>query len=345
MNRLDTRDEKILCATIQSYIASNRPVGSRTVTKNCSFNLSPATIRNIMANLEALGYLSQPHTSAGRIPTEKGYRTYVNKILRKKKMHINKILQQMLNKLHLIEKDINKLILETSKTLSAMSNYLGVATPPRADEIILKRIEFVKYEKRKVFGFLISEEGILKNKIIKLEQDSFTQKQLNKIAAYLNNELSGFTLSEIKNKIIAQLAEQKTACRELITDALMLFENVTAWETENMLYLGEFSGTCNLLDFADIRQIKELYRAIEYKHLMVKLLEKMSYSEGVKVLIGSENFIPELRELSMVGSTYYDGCRALGTIGVIGPTRMNYEVIIPVVEMTAKTLTQILSER
>jgi len=346
MSTLDKRGESILWAIIESYIASHGPVGSRTVTRKYSLNLSPATIRNTMADLEELGYIMQPYTSAGRIPTERGYRLYVDSILKKNTLRTNKkLLQQLYSRLCTIEKDINKLIKATSKTLSVFSHYLGVATPPKAEEITLKRIEFIRHGRNNLLGILISEEGIVKNKILHSEKDFFTQRQLDKITNYLNSELTGLTIREIKTKILSQISKEKTACNNLIMNALMLCKKVIAWETGNIFFMGEISGTCNLPDFATMKQIKDLFKAIEDKHLMVTLLDKMSLSEGVQVFIGSENIVTELKELTMVGSTYNDGHRTLGTIGIIGPTRMNYEIVIPIVDLTAKTLTQILSER
>ncbi len=344
MSALDERSKKILWAIIESYIAIKGPVGSRTVTKKYSLGLSPATIRNTMADLEESGYITQPYTSAGRIPTERGYRIYVNTLLKKDTLNKNKkFLGHLYKRLRFIEKDITKLIKEASRTLSSFSHYLGIATPPRVEEITLKRIDFIKYERSKIFSVLISEEGIVKNRILILEDESLTQKTLDKIAEYLNNELSGLTLKTIKTKILSQISEEKRICNKLILSALKLFKKVIAWETENVLYMGEISGTCNLPDFANLKQIKELFRAIEEKHLMVKMLDKMADSDGVQVFIGSENAFSEMKELSMVASTYNDGNRPLGTIGIIGPTRMNYERVIPIVDQTAKTLTQILS--
>ena len=344
MQEMDERSKKILWAIIESYIATSGPVGSRTVTRKYSFGLSPATIRNTMADLEELGYVTQPHTSAGRIPTERGYRFYVNTILKECALSINKaLLQHLSNRLRIIEEDISKLIKEASRTLSIFSHYLGVATPPRAEETILRQIEFIKYGENKVLGVLISAEGIVKNKVIALEK-KLTQRQLDKITKYLNKELAGQTLKEIKTKILSQLSREKTVCDKLIANALMLCRDVISWETENIFYMGEISGTCNLPDFATMKQIKELFKAIEYKHFMVKLLDKMIDSEGVRVFIGSENILSEMKELSMVASTYNDGRRTLGTVGVIGPTRMNYEKVIPIVDLTARTLTQILSK-
>ncbi|HDH00331.1 MAG TPA: hypothetical protein ENG80_00785 [Nitrospirae bacterium] len=239
---------------------------------------------------------------------------------------------------------MSNLLKETSKTLSAFSHYLGIATSPKAEEITLKSIKFLKYDKHRVFSVLISEEGIVKDKIIFLKE-SFSQKLLDKAANFLNSELAGLTLREAKLKILALISEEELTCNNLIHNALALCRQAIALETEDMLYAGEISGASNLPDFANMKQIKELFKAIEEKHLMVTLLDKMIDSEGVQVFIGSENSYSEMNELTMVGSTYNDGSRVLGTLGIIGPTRMNYEKIIPIVDLTAKTLTRILSKK
>ena len=344
MNELDTRSKKILWAIIESYIAFNGPVGSSTVMKRYPLGLSSATIRNTMADLEELGYVIQPHTSAGRIPTERGYRLYVNSLLKKRALSINNSLMQRFAKLRHIEKDLSRLIIEASKTLSIFSRYLGIATSPKAEEIILKRIEFIRHGENEVLGVLISEEGIIKNRIISLEK-ILTQQQLDKITRYLNNELTGLSLREVKDKILAEISQEKVICNNLIANALSLCKKVIVWESENMFYTGEISGASNLPDFATMEQIKELFKAIEDKHLMLKLLDKLTKSSGIQVFIGSENHISEMKELSIVASTYNDGHSVLGTIGIIGPTRMNYSKVIPIVGLTAKTLTQILSEK
>lgn len=349
MNELDERSKKILWAIIQSYISCEGPVGSRTVMKRYPIGLSSSTIRNTMADLEGLGYVAQPHTSAGRIPTEKGYRVYVNFLLEERTssiVNINKqLLQHLFNKLRDIEKDINKLIKETSRTLSIYSKYLGVATHPKPEGMVLRQIEFIKHRNNKILSILISEDGVVKNKVITLEDKTFTHQQLDTISRYLNSELKGLTLGEIKAKIVSQISREKIICDKLIANALALCKKAIELETENMFYSGEISGTWNLPDFASMKQIKDIFKAIEEKHFIVKLLDKLSSSEGVQVFIGSENILSEMRELSVVASVYNDGHRALGTIGIIGPTRMDYEKVIPLVALTAKTLTQIFSGR
>ncbi len=346
MSDLDERSKKILWVIVQSYIVFNGPIGSNTVSKMFPFRLSPATIRNTMANLEELGYLIQPHISAGRIPTDRGYRLYVNTLLGERcTSSFNKeFLQKLSDRLHSIKKDIDRLIEEASRTLSVFSHYLGVATPPRSEEITFKRIEFIKYKKNRALCILISEEGIVKNKAIDLEE-MLSQTQLDNIAEYLNHEFTGLTLKDIKTKIISQMSMKKRVCDKLIADALRMCKNVITWESENLLYMSGISGTIYLPDFATIKQIKEIFRAIEDKHFMVKLLDKISGSDGVQVFIGSENRLSEMNELSLVVSTYNRYQRAIGTVGIIGPRRMDYEKVIPIVDHTAKTLTQILSEK
>jgi heat-inducible transcriptional repressor len=345
MSELDERSKTILLSIIQSYIDYNGPVGSRAVMKKYSLGLSSSTIRNTMADLEELGYVTQPHTSAGRIPTERGYRFYVNTLLKEHAYSLNtKALHQLVNRLLVIEKDMNNLIKEVSKTLSSFSRYLGVVTAPKEEEISLEHIEFIKHKNDKILCVLISEQGIIKNKIIVLEKKTFTQKQLEKITLYLNSELKGLTLRDIRTKILSQMSQEKVRCDKLINNALFLCKKVLEWESNNLFYMGEISGTCNVANFATMKQIKELFKAIEEKRLMVKLLDKITDSEGIQVLIGSENTLSEMKELSFVASTYNDGRHTLGKIGIIGPTRMNYSEVIPIVSHTAKILTQILCE-
>lgn len=342
MNKLDERSKEILWATIKSYIDIKSPVGSRMVTKRFSFSLSPATIRNTMADLNDLGYLTQPHTSAGRVPTDKGYRLYVDALLKDHLSPDNTFLQHLYNRLHSIEKDVNKLVEETSRTLSIFSHYLGVAVPPQADGITLKRIEFIKHKDNKVVCILISEEGIVKNKIITLDE-ILTTRDIDRITKYLNRELIGLTLKEIRAKIISQMSVEKRVCNRLITNALKMCRKALTWTAE-YIYTGGISGTYNLPDFATISQIKKIFKAIEDKHLIARLLDKIADSDGVQVFIGSENVLSEMKDFSIVVSTYNDRRHiTCGTIGIIGPTGMDYEQVIPMVEHTARTLSEILS--
>lgn len=346
MSKLDERSTKILWAIIQSHIDLNIPVGSLMITRRFSFGLSSATIRNIMATLEKLGYITQPHTSAGRVPTEKGYRFYVNSLLKEYTGNAESTLSHELSeRFRALERENQILIKEAAKTLSSFSHYLAIAIPPKLDDIVLNRIKFIKYENRKVLTILISEERVVKNKIIELDR-AHTQKQLDAAADYINRQFSGMTIKKVKEHIAFQLYKEKIVCNELITNLLFLCNNMVASETGHFAY-SELSGTSNLPDFATMTQIKGILKAIEDKNFMLKLLNHISESRGPQVFVGMGNILPVMNELSMVVSTYVNQkyfSGASGAIGIIGPTRMNYKKVIPFVDYTAKALTQILSE-
>ncbi len=343
MNKLDERRKKILRATIQSYIDLNVPIGSMLITRRFSFGLSSATIRNSMATLEKLGYIIQPHTSAGRVPTEKGYRFYVNSLLEKYSCSNDSALSNELSrKFRIIKKDNLLLVREAARTLSSFSHYLAIATPPKIDDIVFQRIKFIKYEERSVLTILISEDQVVKNRIIKLDR-THTQKHLDSAADYINNSFSGMTIKKVKEKIAYQLYKEKLVRDELITNLLFLCKDIVAQDTDNQSS-GELSGTSNLPDFVTMKQIKGILKAIEDKKFMMKLLARISESKGPQVVIGMGEILPVMKELSMVVSTYNDKKYFSGAIGIIGPTRMNYKKVIPVVDDTAKALTQILSE-
>jgi heat-inducible transcriptional repressor len=343
MTKLDERRKDILWAIIQSYIDLNIPIGSKLITQRFPIGLSPATIRNTMSKLEEMGYIKQPHTSAGRVPTEKGYRFYINTLMEEQIISLNTALsRELFNRLRIIKKESNTLIREAARTLSSFSHYLALATPPRIDDILLKRIKFIKYERKKVLTVLISEEGVVKNRIIELDK-IHAQKQLDRAAHYLNSRFSGLPIKKVREQIAYQLYKEKTVCDQLIANLLYLCKDIVPSENDD-LSLNSLAGTSNLPDFATMKQIKAILKAIEDKRFMLKLLNQASDSKGTRVFVGMENFLPAMKELSMVISTYDDKKLASGAIGIIGPTRMNYKKLIPIVDHTAKALTQILSE-
>ncbi|RJQ14689.1 MAG: heat-inducible transcription repressor HrcA [Nitrospiraceae bacterium] len=343
MEHLDERRKKILCSIIQSHIELNVPIGSFFITQNFSIGVSPATIRNTMANLEDLGYIMQPHTSAGRVPTEKGYRFYVDTLLEEQALSVNISLPlELSDKLQVPGKDNGKIVKAAAQTLSLYSHYLAIAIPPKTEDITLRRIKFVRYEGKKVLVVLISDEGTISNKIITLDK-IYTQKQLDKAAVCLNSQFRGLTIKKVQEYITHQLRSDRIVCDQLIASLLAFCREMIAQEACNFAF-DELSGASNLPDFATMKQIKEILRAIEDRQFMLKLLNQISGSNGIQVFVGMNNIVPALNELSMVISTYNDKKSANGAIGIIGPTRMNYKKLIPVVDYTAKTLTRILTE-
>lgn len=340
---LDDRIHRVLWAVVESYITNPDPVGSRFVTKKYAFNLSSATIRNIMADLEDMGFLQQPHTSAGRIPTDKGYRFYVDYLSLKESVtgayHADEIIQR----LEIIRNDVNALMRETSKALSTFSHYLGIALSPRPEKTTLKRIHLVRHKDSQVMAILLTDEGIVQNKLIQIELD-LTQRDLNRISEYLNAEFKGNTIDEIKSKIVKEMYRDKALCDTLISRAIKICREALYFDYGDVFISG-LPEVLGLPEFSDLQRIKEISKAIEDKHLIIKLIDMLYQSDGVKVVIGSENPSSEMRKLSMVVSSYKEGDRPMGTIGIIGPTRMDYQKAMVIVDTTAKLITRILSER
>jgi heat-inducible transcriptional repressor len=344
MSELDTRRKEILWAIIQSHIDLNIPIGSMLISQQFTVGLSPATIRHTMAKLEEMGYITQPHTSAGRVPTEKGYRFYVDTLMGEQTISINSDLtKELSDRLSIIRPDNDSLIKEAARTLSLFSRYLAIATPPKTEDILLKRIKFIKYENRKVLAMIISDDGEVKNKIIELDK-IYTQKHLDIASNQLNCDFSGLPIKKVREKIAYQMYKEKTVCDQLVANLLYLCKDIIPLENDDFPLNG-LSGTSNLPDFATMKQIKEILRAIEDKRFMLKLLQLVSESKGTQVIVGMENIFPSMSELSMVVSTYSKKNESVGgAVGIIGPTRMNYKKMISIVDHTAKALTQILSE-
>lgn len=337
---LNQRSKEVLKAVVQSYINTAEPVGSKTVTERFNFGLCSATIRNIMANLEDMGYLTQPHPSAGRIPTDKGYRFYVDSLT--VEPETSSITEEFNSRLA-VRKDLSDLMQETSRMLSLMSHYLGVVLAPRWSETIYRKIEFIKLKGKKILVIFITEEGIVQNKIIEVEED-LSQKDLGRIAEFLNRRLKGLPLKEVKHKIEEELREDRVYCDRIIEKALRLYYQIIDIEMKGNLYIGGMMEVFDLPDFSDIVKIKKIFKAIEDKYLLIRLLDSAMETEGIQVFIGSENPCLDMHDCSMITSTYREKERVIGTLGVIGPKRMKYPEVISIVDYTAKLLSRILTE-
>jgi len=340
---LDERRKKILYAIVQSYIDLNVPIGSVYITKHYPIGLSPASVRNTMASLEKMGYLMQPHTSAGRVPTEKGYKFYVDTLLQEGSFTISEnIDKELMNDLLKSGSDNASIIHEATKTLSRVSKHLAVAIPPRTEEIRLKYIKFIRYEKKKVLCVIVSEDGTVKNHFIELDR-VYSQRILDKASEYINRKYSGLSLRKIKSRLIKQLEEDRQYLDNLVSNMLYHMHDLFPL-VDDIVSLSELSGTAYLPDFMGMKHIKEILRSIEDKQFVLKLLNQIGEPKGTKVFVGMEDVMPAMKEMSMVVSTYLDRKNETGTIGIIGPTRMNYRRLIPIVDHTARMLTKILSE-
>lgn len=346
---LSERSREVLRAIVQSYIGTAEPVGSRTVTRRYNFGLCSASIRNIMADLEEMGYLSQPHTSAGRVPTDKGYRFYVNTLMEDGTeiaagggQGSGVLVDELRTRLE-VRGDLDTLMQETSKVLSFMSHNLGVILAPRWGGTIYRKIEFIKLKGRRVLVVFITEEGIVKDRVIEAEEE-LTQRDLVRIAEFLNRRLKGLPLKEVRVRIEKEMREEEARYDRIVEGALRLYGRLIDIERAWGIYIGGISEVFDLPDFSDISKIKRLFKAIEDKERLIGLLDRAMEAGGVKVFIGSENPCLEMQDCSMITSTYKECDRVIGTLGVIGPRRMDYQEVITIVDYTARFLSRLLSK-
>ncbi len=338
---LDDRSKKILYAVIQCYINTPGPVGSRVVSKKYHFGFSPATIRNIMSDLEEMGYLRQPHTSAGRVPTDSGYRFYVDSLSAEKQQINNALTAELNKKFELIKKDINSFLDDASKMLSELSHYIGITMSPNTSMTTLSKIELLKYRDNQLAVILFTDEGIIKNKIVPVDPE-ISQKELNLIAEYINSRFKGQSLDEIKRLILKEMTRERVLCDSLISEAIRICRTAFSAAPGN-IYISGLSEVLRLPEFCDINRIRELLQTLEAKHIIVNLLDNIADSEGTQVIIGAENLLDEMKQFSLVAATYKEGNRPIGTVAIIGPKRMNYQEAISIVDSTAQFITKLLS--
>jgi heat-inducible transcriptional repressor len=337
---LRERMRLILQAVVEDYTLYGEPVGSKTISAKSNLQLSPATIRNMMAELEELGLLYHPHPSAGRIPTEKGLRFYLDYILRVHELS-DKEQQEIRSKYLGHEVEGVDLFRETSRILSSSSHYLGVVCAPRMSSIVLKHIEFVKVKKHLVLAILVSTTGFVHNRVIEVEED-FSQSELDPISDYLNSLLAGLSLYQIRENLLEQMRLAKKAYDRLLEQVLLLGEKAFSSLDDTDVFI---EGKTNILsepDFGDLPTMADLFRTFEEKAVMVKLLNKFMEPKGVQIVIGSESQVQEMESCSLVTSTYSRGGEVVGALGVIGPRRMNYSKVISLVDYTARLLTEML---
>lgn len=339
---LDERNRRVLQAVIDSYIASGLPIGSNVLVKRYDFGVSSATLRNIMAELEELGLLTHPHTSAGRIPTDQGYRYYIDSLIsiENETEDINDHLRQA-PPLH--GEDLDELMEEVSRFLAELSQCAGVVVAPSEPGARYRHVEFVRLRGRQVLIIFVTASGIVQNKLIELDE-GVRQQDLNRFSAYLDDELEHWTLNEVRERLIEKMREEKLLFMQLMDETYRASQEVQGRESEKV-YIEGASHILETPEFANVEKMRALFKAFEDKYKLLKLLERSVAAQGIKVFIGSENPFFEMQECSMVVSSYKAGANVVGTLGVIGPTRMQYKQVIQVVDYTSKLLTKLLGER
>ena len=336
---LSARGRQILEAIIEDYIATAEPVGSRTITRRHPLSLSPATVRNVMADLEEMGFLASPHTSAGRIPTDKAYRFYVDSLLAVKNISRGEQ-EEIVRRCSLAGKDIGEVLQETSRMLSSASHYMGIVMAPRFGANVFRHMEFVKLGSRRILAILVSQNGTVQNRIIETDE-GVSAADLTRMSNYLNDLLQGLTIAQVRKRLVEEMQSEKARYDLLLAKALALSAK-TLNEEDAQVFI---EGQVNILDqpeFADVGRMKDIFRAFEKKNTILELLDRAMAAEGVQIFIGSESRLSGMPGMSMITSTYVTGQNTLGVLGVIGPTRMGYAKVIPIVDYTAKLVSRLL---
>ena len=339
---LDSRKYTVLEAIVNCYNRTAEPVSSQKIVRDYDMGLSAATLRNTMADLEELGYLTHPHTSAGRIPTEQGYRVYVDSLMTDQKLS-QKEKQFIRNGYASSRRDFEEIMEQTSKILSAISHHIGVVLSPELHESILRRLELISIDSEHILAVLLMASGAVKNQVVSIPKD-LSDGKLYQINRILNEKLAGMPLKQIRQ--ISQDPVQLKAVFDLPpSDPIaVVTRNTFALEQETHVYIDGTSNFFSHPEFGEVQKIESLFRVLEQKEQIADLLSTRQDPLGIQVLIGSENGCEGMEMCSIVRSSYRVRGNQLGTIGVIGPTRMVYPRIVSIVKFTSQTISELFDE-
>jgi len=342
---LSERAQLLLKALIESYIRDGQPVGSRTLSRDSGLSLSSATIRNVMADLEELGFVVSPHTSAGRIPTDKGYRLFVDSLLKLKPLQSGEI-DDIERRLRNDASKGRALVQTVSQMLSSVTQMAGLVTLPNPHYVALSQIEFIGLSENRALAIMVMNNGEVENRVVQLER-AYSTEELRRAANYLNEAFAGRSLPEVRASLLKQLQETRQTMNQLMQDAIQMAQKV--FETpggERVEYV--IAGETNLMGFAELSNVdrlRRLFEAFNEKHDMLRLLDNCLRAQGIQIFIGHESGYQILDDISVVTAPYMLDNQVVGVLGVIGPTRMAYERVIPIVDVTAKLLGSALNAR
>lgn len=340
---LNERAQYLLKALIERYINHGQPVGSRPLSREIQVDLSPATIRNVMADLEDMGYLYSPHTAAGRVPTARGYRFFVDSLMQACSLEDREV-EELRRQLDpgLATGD---LIQSVSSLLSGATRLAGIVTLPRQQSLLLRHVEFLPLADQRVLVILVVNEQEVQNRIIQVERP-YSAAELQQAANYLNAEFSGREIREIRGELLQELQDTRESMDRLMDAVVEVADLALGGEgTEDDDYV--VAGQTNLMgvaDLADMEKLRQLFEAFQHKRDMLGLFDQCLKARGVQIFIGEEAGFDVLDDCSVVTASYSEG-RVMGVLGVIGPTRMPYQRIVPLVEITAKLLASALNSR
>ena len=336
---MDKRAQILLKTLVEHYISDGQPIGSRTLLQHSGLDVSPATIRNVMSDLEHLGFITSPHTSAGRIPTQKGYRLFVDTLLTVQPLE-SKAVNQL--KSGLSSPNQNELINSTADMLSQLTQFAGLVLIPKRKTLSFKHLEFLPLTEKRILVIIVTSDGNVQNRII-LSEKPYSASELTQASNYFNANFSGQTFEVVQQKLHAELKQMQTDMNVLMNTALQASIHAGAGANEGVVIAGER----NLLNIdelsTNVNSLRKLFEIFERRTSLMQLLDNSQHAEGIQIFIGGESGYLALDECSMVTAPYEADGQVVGTLGVIGPTRMAYERVIPIVDVTAKLLSIALS--
>jgi heat-inducible transcriptional repressor len=342
---LSDRAQHLLKVLVEQYIRDGQPVGSRTLSRDAGLNLSAATVRNVMADLEQFGFVTSPHTSAGRIPTDKGYRFFVDTLLKVKPLGGDEVIE-FRRRLDEHSDDPKAMVGAASRMLSSVTGMAGLVTLPRPSHVALSHIEFLPLSENRVLAILVLNTREVQNRVLQMDR-YYGSEELRRASNYLNQQFAGQALDQVRVNILEQLQQTRESLNQLMLDAIRLAQQaVNAPASGNVAFV--IAGETNLMEFAELsnmEKLRRLFDAFTQQSDILNLLDQSLRAEGVQIFIGQESGYTILDDCSVVAAPYTLDQEVVGVLGVIGPTRMAYERVIPIVDITAKLLGSALNWR
>lgn len=344
MTELGERAETLLKALIELYIIEGQPVGSRTLARHADLNLSPATVRNVMSDLEELGLIQAPHTSAGRIPTQLGYRFFVDSLLTIKPLNVEAVesIQSRLS----TESDPKMILAGASEMLSKVTHFAGLILIPGQENARFRQIEFLSLSDVRVLTILITDDGRVQNRVIPTDRE-YSEAELTQAANYFNEVYNGSSLAQVRRALLGEMKTDSDKMHNIMKTAVTMagkFFDEEEREKDDVVLSGE-ENLLNIPDLCQIDTLQKLFDAFKTKQDLLDLLDRSMRVNGISIFIGGESGYRALDDVSVVAAPYETDGSVVGTVGVIGPTRMDYEEVIPVVDVTARLLSGALSGR
>ncbi|HSD21417.1 MAG TPA: heat-inducible transcriptional repressor HrcA [Anaeromyxobacter sp.] len=342
---LERREREILRALVQDYIQTGEPVASQPLLARHELDCSPATVRSVMSDLEALGFLEKPHASSGRIPTERGYRLYVDSLLKVRPPSPQD--RDRIERLAHAASDVGRLLEGTADLLHSLSHHAGVVTTPRPRVDPVRQVEFVRLRENRVLAVFVSEAGIVTNKLVQLEFP-MAAADLERAANYLNEKIQALaqaaeTLGAVRDRILEDMRADQSALHDLLQKALALAEQTFGSPDEERVLVDGEESFLDAPEFANVRKARALLKAFAEKDRILRVLDRVLTAQEVQIFIGAESEFAAVPDVSVVAAPYGRGDHVLGTLAVVGPTRMNYARVIPLVDLTARQLSRALA--